>query len=206
MTITYELGNSLYINITNRCSNDCKFCVRNISDNVNGRDNLWLDREPTVDEIIKNITTRDLSKYDEIVFCGFGEPMIRWEDVFKVAEYIKNVEDVHPLVPKKIPIVRLNTNGHGNLIANRDITPELNEKIDIVSISLNAKSATEYDEICKSEYGEKAYNALLDFAKLASKYVHVILTVVDVMNKDDITACRKIAENLNVEFRVREII
>ena len=198
MTITYELGNSLYINITNRCSNDCEFCVRNIADNVNGKDNLWLEQEPTVEEIIEDIKTRNLTKYDEVVFCGFGEPMMRWEDVLEVADWLKRN---HPST-----VVRLNTNGHGNLIANHDITPELAGKIDIVSISLNAKSAIEYDKVCKSEYGENAYDALLEFAKLASKYARVILTVVDDMNVNDINACQKIAENLNVEFRVREII
>jgi len=198
MTITYELGNSLYINITNRCSNDCKFCVRNITDNVNGKDNLWLVIEPTVEEIINDIKTRNLSKYNEVVFCGFGEPMIRWEDVFVIAEWLKH--------NNPSTVIRLNTNGQGNLIANRDITPEFKKKIDVISISLNAKSAEEYDELCKSEYGEKAYSALLEFAKSASKYACVILTVVDNMKDGDIEACRKIAENLDVEFRVREII
>jgi len=197
MTITYELGNSLYINITNRCSNDCIFCVRNIADTVNGKDNLWLEREPTTDEIIADLNARDLAKYDEVVFCGFGEPMIRWEDVFVISEWLKR---------NNSRIVRLNTNGHGNLIAKQDITPKLAGKIDIVSISLNAKNASEYDKVCKSEYGEKAYDALLEFAKLAAGYARVVLTVVDDMSDDDIIACREIAENLGVEFRVREII
>jgi len=197
MTITYELGNSLYINITNRCSNDCVFCVRNIADGVNGRDNLWLDLEPTVDQIIKSLNSRVLSKYDEIVFCGFGEPMIRYDDVFAVAEWLKQ---------NSLPTIRLNTNGQGNLIANRDITPELAGKIDIVSISLNAKNATEYNDLCKSEFGERAYDALLEFAELASKYSRVVLTVVDNMELGDINACRKIAENLGLDFRIREII
>ena len=197
MVITYELGNSLYINITNRCSNDCKFCVRNIADDVNGQDNLWLEREPTLDEIISNIKTRNLGKYDEIVFCGFGEPMMRFEDVFAVAEWLKK---------NGSPTIRLNTNGQGNLIAKNDITPELVGKIDIISISLNAKNSTEYNELCKSEYGEIAYNALLDFAKMANKHTRVILTVVDNMEDCNIEECRKIAKNLGVEFRVREII
>ncbi|MCL2838932.1 MAG: TatD family nuclease-associated radical SAM protein [Oscillospiraceae bacterium] len=198
MIITYELGNSLYINMTNRCSNDCEFCVRNLRDDVNGQDNLWLEREPTVDEIMEDISKRDLSKYDEIVFCGFGEPMIRYDDVLNIAARLK--------ASNSPPIIRVNTNGHGNLIAGRDITPELAGKIDVVSISLNAKNAAEYDKVCRSEYSEAAYAAMLDFAKLASKYARVILTVVDDMNAGDIEACRKIAKNLGVDFRVRTFI
>jgi len=184
--------------MTNRCSNDCEFCVRNLRDDVNGQDNLWLEREPTVEEIMEDIGRRDLSKYDEIVFCGFGEPMIRHDDVLNIAAQLK--------ASASPPIIRVNTNGHGNLIAGRDITPELADKIDVVSISLNAKNAAEYDKVCRSEYGEAAYTAMLDFAKLASKYVHVILTVVDDMNAADIEACRKIAKNLGVDFRIREYI
>jgi len=198
MTITYELENSLYINITNRCSNDCNFCVRNLRDDVNGVDNLWLEREPTVDEIIIDITNRDLTKYDEIVFCGFGEPLIRYDDVLNVADWLKENHTSLKL--------RINTNGHGNLIAKRNITPEFAGKFDTVSISLNAKNAAEYDKICRSEYGETAYAAVLEFAKLASEYTQVILTVVDTMAAEDIEACREIAEKLSVGFRVREII
>ena len=198
MTITYKLGNSLYLNITNRCSNDCVFCVRNFRADVNGADNLWLEREPTIEEIMEDIDKRDLSKYDEVVFCGFGEPLMRWEDVFEIAKRLK--ENGCP-----IPI-RINTNGHGNLISGKDITPELAGKIDAVSISLNGKNAAEYDKICKSEYGETAFDAMLNFAKQSLEYTRVILTVVDDMNDADIEACRKIAENIGTEFRVREYI
>ena len=196
LTITYELGNSLYINSTNRCSNDCEFCERNLRNNVNGVDNLWLEREPTVEEIMFDLGKRDLAKYDEVVFCGFGESMVRFEDIFEVAKRLKSVDSP--------PKIRINTNGQGNLIAKRDITPELAGKIDVVSISLNAKSADEYQKICKSEFGAAAYDELLEFARLAKKYARVILTVVDCMGIADINACREIAENLGVEFRVRE--
>jgi len=161
-------------------------------------DNLWLEREPTVEEIINDLAKRDLTKYDEIVFCGFGEPMMRYDDVFAIAGWLKN--GVPP------PIIRVNTNGHGNLIAGRDITPELAGKIDIVSISLNAKSAAEYDKVCKSSFGEAAYDSMLEFAKLALNHARVILTVVDDMNPADIEACRKITEEIGTEFRIRELI
>ena len=195
MTITYELGNSLYINLTNRCDNDCEFCERNLRDSVNGVDNLWLEREPTVEEIIEDIGKRDLTKYNEIVFCGFGEPMIRYNDVLEIAAWLKNCDTP--------PTTRINTNGHANLIAGYDITPELEGKIDTISISLNAKNAEEYDKVCKSVYGVGAYNAMLEFARLALKYTRVILTVVDCMGPADIEVCRKIAENFGVALRVR---
>ena len=89
MTITYELEGSLYINVTNRCSNDCSFCVRNNHETINGTDNLWLDREPTIEEIKNDFKKRDMSKYDSIVFCGYGEPLMRFDDCMEVAKWLK---------------------------------------------------------------------------------------------------------------------
>ena len=94
MTITYELGDSLYVNITNRCSNDCSFCVRNEHNGVNGKDNLWLDREPTVDEIKADFEKRDLKKYDAVVFCGYGEPTYRLMDALWLCEQVRAVSGI----------------------------------------------------------------------------------------------------------------
>ena len=199
MTITYELGNSLYVNVTNRCSNACNFCVRLKHDDVNGEDNLWLDREPTVDEIKADFETRDLDKYDAVVFCGYGEPMMRTDDILEVAEWLK---EKNPAVK-----IRINTNGQANLINKRDVTPELGGIIDAVSISLNAENAQKYQQVCASEFGEAAYDGLLEFARLAKEYVpEVVFSVVDVMSKEEIEACRKIAADCGVSFRVREYI
>lgn len=199
MTITYELGNSLYVNVTNRCSNACNFCVRLTHDDVNGEDNLWLDREPTVDEIKADFETRDLDKYEAVVFCGYGEPMMRTDDVLEVAKWLK---EKNPAVK-----IRINTNGQANLINKRDVTPELGGIIDAVSISLNAENAQKYQQVCASEFGEEAYDGLLKFARLAKEYVpEVVFSVVDVMSKEEIEACRKIAADCGVSFRVREYI
>lgn len=200
MTITYELGNSLYVNLTNRCSNACTFCERNFRDNVNGEDGLWLDREPTVDEIKADFEKRDLSKYTSVVFCGFGEPTERFDDMMEIAEWLKQKCPDMPL--------RINTNGQGNLICGRDITPELKGRIDCVSISLNAENAEKYQELCLSEFGgEKAFEGLKDFAKSAKNYVsEVVFSVVDIISPDEIEACRKIAEECGVSFRVREYV
>ncbi len=199
MTITYELGKSLYVNITNKCSNACTFCVRLEHDGVNGKDSLWLDREPTVEEIKADFEKRDLTKYDAVVFCGYGEPMIRAYDVIEVSKWLK----------EKFPNVkiRINTNGQANLICGEDITPKLEGLIDCVSISLNAENAKKYQDVCQSEFGEAAYEGLLEFATLAKKYVpEVVFSVVDIMPKGEIEACRKIAADCGVSFRVREYI
>ncbi len=199
MTITYELGNSLYVNITNRCSNACNFCVRLEHDGVNGKDNLWLDREPTIDEIKADFETRELGKYNAVVFCGYGEPMERADVVIEIAKWLKAKM---PELP-----IRINTNGHANLIYKRDITPELCGIIDCISISLNAENAQKYQDVCNSEFGEAAFPGLLDFARRAKKFVpEVVFTVVDIMPKDEIDACRKIADDCGVSFRVREYI
>ncbi len=199
MTITYELGNSLYVNITNRCSNACGFCLRSKHDNVNGRDDLWLEREPTIDEIKADFVKRNLSKYDAVVFCGFGEPTERFDDMITIAKWLKANNDVQ---------IRVNTNGQGNLINGRDVTPELRGAIDIVSISLNAPTAEAYQKICHSRYGEAAFEALREFARKAKPYVKdVVFSVVDKTMPDaDIELCRQIAEKTGVNFRVREYI
>lgn len=199
MTITYELGNSLYVNITNRCSNACTFCVRNEHDGVNGKDNLWLDREPSVDEIKADFEKRDLKKYDAVVFCGYGEPMMRADAVIEIAKWLKE---------KYPPIkIRINTNGQANLIYGKDITPKLEGLIDTVSISLNAENAEKYQKLCVSRFGEAAFDGLIEFAQLAKRYVpSIVFSVVDIMDKDEIDNCRKIAEKCGVAFRVREFI
>lgn len=199
MTITYELGNSLYVNITNRCSNACTFCVRNEHDGVNGKDNLWLDREPDIDEIKADFEKRDLSKYDAVVFCGYGEPMMRADIVIETAKWLK---EKYPYIK-----IRINTNGQANLIYGRDITPKLEGVVDTISISLNAENAEKYQKLCISRFGEAAFDGLIEFARLAKRYVpQVVFSVVDIMPQDEIENCRKIAEECGVSFRVREFI
>ncbi len=200
MTITYICQNSLYINLTNRCSNRCAFCVRDKHDDVNGEDNLWLDREPTVEEIKEDIKKRNLDDFDMVVFCGFGEPFMRFDDCLAVAKWIK---DTYGNIK-----IRVNTNGQGSLIAGRDITPELKGAFDIVSISLNSDTAEKYDALCLSDYGKDAFPALIEFGKKAKEYVsEVIFSVVDrVTTPEEIENCRKIAQNAGVSFRVREYI
>lgn len=196
MTITYELKNALYVNLTNRCSNDCSFCLRNENSLVNGVDDLWLEREPSIEEIIQDILKRDLNNYQELVFCGYGEPTYRFYDIIEVAKIIKKKKD--------IPI-RINTNGHANFINKADVTPLLENLIDILSISLNAVSSESYNEICQPVFKD-AYNEMLDFAKKAKLYTQVILSIVDILPEEEINKAREIAREIGVELRIRHYI
>lgn len=188
--ITYEINDALYINLTNRCANNCSFCVRNHPEGM-GFD-LWLRKEPGVSEIIEDI--KDPEKYREVVFCGYGEPLERLKEVIEVCKYLK----------KKGAKVRINTNGQANLIWKRNIVPELAGLVDSISISLNAKNAEDYVRLCRPEEGEEAYAAILDFAKECVKCIpEVCLTVVDVISARDIEVCRGIACTIGAQFRVR---
>lgn len=195
--IAYPIGDSLYLNLTNRCTNACTFCVRTTTDGGMGYD-LWIDREPGVSEMVEDIKAKGIENYKELVLCGYGEPTERFDDMLSVVKEIKEY------CPVK---VRLNTNGHANLIAGKSVTYKMEGLIDIVSISLNAPDARRYNEICKCQFGEEGFYAMLDFAKEAKGFVsEVVLSVVDVMDKEDIEKCRKIAEDIGVKFRVREFI
>lgn len=188
---------SLYVNITNRCTNRCSFCIRNNPSGVGGAADLWLDYEPSVQEIKDALFREDIDSYKEIVFCGYGEPLMRFDDVMEICRWLKeNYQN---------PTIRINTNGHANRIVGRDVTREMQGLVDIISISLNASTAEEYDKICASEYGEEGFHIMLDFAKKAAKYVpKVVLSVLDILPEDEIQACRKIAKQLGCDFRVRK--
>ncbi|AVX20796.1 MULTISPECIES: TatD family nuclease-associated radical SAM protein [Carboxydocella] len=192
MITNYQLGNSLYLNITNACTNRCDFCIRNTTQGP-GEKSLWLEREPLAREIIADLPA-DLKQFDEVVFCGYGEPLVRLEVVKEVAAYLRQ---------QQVKSIRINTNGQANLIHRRNIVPDLVGLVDVVSISLNAENAEKYQAKCHSVYGKEAYSALLEFAAECRKHLpRVILTVVD-DGTVDIGACHKIAETLGVELRIR---
>jgi TatD DNase family protein len=188
--IVYPIRDSLYLNITNRCSNACVFCVRNYTDFVKGH-NLRLNHEPSFEEVMKPLN--HLEKYREVVFCGYGEPTIRLDLLKDVARYLKS----------KNVNVRLNTNGQGNLIHRRNIVPELVGLIDVISISLNVDESKRYDRLCKSEFGQNIFGKVIDFAKECKRLLpRTVLTVLD-MPEVDLKKCEKIAKELGVELRVR---
>ena len=195
-TITYTLGNSLYVNMTNRCTCDCDFCERNTIDAVGDADSLWLEYEPSQEEVLESIKACDLTQFDELVFCGFGEPTIRMAELLWVARHVK---DLAPLLP-----IRINTIGHANLIAGYDTTPSLAGTIDVLSVSLNRADKEAYIQQMHPVFGDKAYDGMLEFVKKAREYVpKIILTVVDLISEDEIEQCREIAESMGVSFRIR---
>lgn len=199
MTMTYEYGGNLYINVTNQCPNACDFCLRQNSSGSLYADNLWYEgTEPTKEQILADLKTRDLSKYTEIVFCGYGEPAYRWDDMLWLAKSLKAMGDY---------TLRVNTNGLADCITGRNAAPELKGLMDVVSISLNAPTAEKYDAVCHSKYGPAAFDAMLHFTAEAVKVVpHVVMTVVSTMPAEDIETCRRICEGLGAKFRVREYI
>lgn len=196
MTVTYQVKNGIYVNMTNRCPCACAFCLRQNGDGVYGSDSLWLEREPDVKEICMSIDRWDLARYDELVFCGYGEPMERLDDLLEVARYVKS--------RYKIPI-RINTNGLSDLINGRKTAPELKGLIDTVSVSLNATSAEEYLRLCRPRFGIVSFDAMLAFTKACVPCVpNVVMTVVDVVTSPEEQAkSRQIAEGLGAKLRVR---
>lgn len=196
MTITYPVYNGIYVNMTNRCPCACTFCLRKQSPSVYGSDPLWLDREPTVNEVCDNIDTWDLSQYKEMVFCGYGEPTERLDDLLEVAKYIKSKSDIK---------IRINTNGLADLIWKESTAPKLQGLIDTVSVSLNATNKEDYLKIVRPKFGIESYDAVLKFTKECTKYVpSVVMTVVDeVTSKEEQEICRKICESVGAMLRVR---
>ena len=199
MTITYVFEGSLYVNITNRCPNNCEFCLRQNTDKVGDSGSLWLEKEPTKEEIWAEISFRALSAFPEIVFCGYGEPTCRLDDMLWVCSKIRKVSD--------IPI-RVNTNGLSDLINRRPTAKDFDNLVDIMSISLNASNAKLYDEICHSEFGMQAFDAILSFTKKVSMFVPKVY--LSVVNKDtpihELNECEKICNSIGATFKVREYI
>ena len=199
MTITYTYKSSLYVNITNRCSNACTFCVRTQADGFYA-DSLWLEREPTAEEILTDILKKDPSSFDGVVFCGYGEPTERLSDMLTVCRALK---DRFPTLP-----IRLNTNGQADLIAGRDTAPDFAGTFDVISISLNAPTAKSYQAVCRSRYGDEAFEAILSFAEKVKAYVpKVVFSVVrGTIPDEDLDRCQAIADQCGIPLRIRDYI
>lgn len=193
----YEFEGKLYLNITNRCPNDCEFCVRNFKDGISDNE-LWLSKEPEENELKAALDEHNVGAYKEVVFCGFGEPVCNMDMILKIAPYIKSFGVK----------TRLNTNGLANLINDCDNAAELLAPcIDYVSISLNASTAEKYQKICRSCYGEEAFYEMLRFAKQAVEAgIDVTMSVVDVIGEREIEACAKLAAEAGAHYRVRKMI
>ena len=189
--IAYRIRDSLYLNITNRCTNKCSFCMKFRSDYVKGH-RLRLAHEPTEEEIKSAIGNP--KEFKEIVFCGYGEPLQRLDTVKNIAKWVKEMGG----------FVRINTNGHGNLIHKRNIVPELRGIVDSISISLDAHDEETYNRICKPAF-TNAFNEILQFTRQAKKVIPEVVITVVTMKDVDIEKCRVIAEELGVPLRIRKL-
>ncbi|MBR5799443.1 MAG: TIGR04100 family radical SAM protein [Lachnospiraceae bacterium] len=193
--ILYTYKNQVYANITNRCDCSCTFCIRSHGDGVGEAENLWFQKEPTLQEIKEAMDAFDFTGYEELVYCGYGEPTCALENLLASATYIK---EKHPIK------IRLNTNGLANLYHKRNIIPELAKVVDSVSISLNAPTAEKYQEVTRPQFAN-AFPEMLSFAKLAKEaFGHTQLSIVDVLPKEEIEACQKLADELGIYLRIRK--
>lgn len=196
MTIAYEVGENLYLNITNRCPCACTFCIRTMSDGAYGSDPLWLEHEPSLEEIKTALSSFDLEKYGEVVFCGFGEPTERLDVLRETARYLKE---------QGVKCIRLNTNGLSDLIHCRPTAAELEGFVDVVSISLNAGTKQKYLDVTRPKFGAEAFSAMQRFASDCKAYVpQVMLTVVDVLEASELAAAKQLAEQLEIRLRIRK--
>lgn len=187
----------MYINITNGCPCDCVFCIRKNGDSIKDNDSLWLEHEPSFEEIKKAFDSFDKSGISEAVFCGYGEPTVRADMLVKTAEYIKQNSDMK---------IRLNTNGLVRLIHKDFDINRFKGLIDSVSVSLNAPDASRYNEVTRPSFGEKAFDEMLAFSKEMKEICTVGFTVVDVISEEEISQCRSLAEKLGIPLRVRHYV
>lgn len=186
---------NIYVNLTNRCPCACTFCLRTTK-KMSESNNLWLKTEPTIEEVISEFEAININLYNEIIFCGFGEPTERLDAIIEISKYIKKR---NPNIP-----IRINTNGLGDLINKKEIAPLLKGLIDTVSISLNAPTAEEFYKITKNKFGIDSYDAMKKFAISCKSYIpNVVFTVVDCIGEENIKASEKICNDLGIKLRVR---
>lgn len=196
MVILYEVYDNLYVNLTNKCPCACTFCLRQTRDEMNHSGSLWLEREPGVEEVKAEFDKFDMQKYKEVVFCGFGEPTERLEDLLEIAAFVKD---------KFNKSIRINTNGLSDLIWQKDTAPMYKGLVDTVSISLNTPNKERYYELTRSKFGIDSFDAMLNFAGNVSKYVpHVVLsTVATTLTEEEEKQCAQICKKLGVTYRIR---
>ena len=198
--VFYDYGGGLYANMTNKCPCRCAFCIRDMVDSLGDADSLWLKREPSKEELMKMLKQQNLAAYDEIVFCGYGEPTERLDCLLAVCDYVKN----DPLLKEKLKM-RLNTNGLSDLINDKPTAREFSGRLDAISISLNAPTAEKYNELCRPKFGIQSFDEILRFTQEVKQYVpDVTMSVVSgSISSQDVEECRKTAAKLGVKFRVR---
>lgn len=192
--ILYTYKNEVYVNLTNKCDCSCTFCIRSHKERVGDADTLWHKKDPALEEVTAAMDAFDFAGYQELVYCGYGEPTCALENLVASAKYAKEKYGIK---------VRINTNGLGNLYNGKDIVPELMDAVDVVSISLNAPDEKKYMEVTRPQF-ENAFQGMLDFAsECREKGLEVRFTVVDVLPDEEIKASRQLAESMGIGLRVR---
>lgn len=193
--ILYTYKDNLYINLTNQCPCSCTFCIRSQQKGLGTADDLWLDKDPTVEQVIQGFEQFPLKDFREVIFCGYGEPFCALDNMLAVSDYI------HANSSCK---VRVNTNGLGDLIHKKPTAHLLQGHLDAVSISLNAPDAQRYLEVTRPSFGIGSFDAMLRFAQDCQKYVpEVKLSIVDVLSPEEIAQCQAVAGRVGVPLRIR---
>ena len=204
MTITYEVGENLYVNVTNRCPCACTFCIRSNDDGAYGSDPLWLEHEPSPEEIRAAFAARDMSRYREVVFCGYGEPLMRFALVCETAQWLRRT---YPGI-----VLRLNTNGLCELYApdeaGTDAAARIAACFDKVSVSLNAGDAAVYDRVTRpTGHPPRAYETMLHFAAgCRDAGADIAFSVVDVLSEEEIRSALDRGSRMGIPVRVRTYI
>lgn len=193
--ILYTYKDQVYANITNKCNCRCRFCIRSHEDGVGDADTLWHKTDPTFEQIKEAMDAFDFTGYKELVFCGYGEPTCAIDNLVASAKYAKEKYGLS---------IRVNTNGLANLYYGKDVIPFLAQAVDSVSISLNAPTSEQYNEVSRPQL-DNAFEGLLQFAtECKGQIPSVKLTIVDVLPKEEIEACKKLAASLDIPLRIRK--
>lgn len=195
MTIFYKFDGKMYINITNGCPCDCVFCIRKNGDSIEDNGSLWLEHEPSFEEICAAFERFDKAGITEAVFCGYGEPTVRADMLLKTAEYIKANSAMK---------IRVNTNGLVRLICKGFDVSRFKGAVDSFSVSLNAPNAKRYNEVTRPSFGEAAFSEMLKFSEdVRDLGIKTAFTVVDVITSEEISECEKLAADMKIPLRVR---
>lgn len=193
--ILYTYKGSVYANITNKCNCRCTFCIRFVKDGVGDADTLWHKTNPTKAEVLDAIRDFDFTGYDELVFCGYGEPTCQLDILLEAAAFAKE---------KKGLKTRLNTNGQGSVENGHDIVPELAKVIDSVSVSLNAPSKEEYEEVTRPLHSD-GFENMISFTKRCREEIKdVRWSIVDVLPQEEIDRCLALSREHDIPLRIRK--
>ncbi|MDD5935115.1 MAG: TIGR04100 family radical SAM protein [Clostridiales bacterium] len=196
MTILYKVHNNLYVNLTNKCPCACTFCLRQTREEMEESGSLWLEHEPSIEEVKEEFKKFDLSQYEEVVFCGFGEPTERLDDLLVIAKFVKDTYNKP---------IRINTNGLSDLMYGKDTAPMFEGLVDTISISLNTPNAERYYELTRNKFGIESFDAMIEFADHVKHYVpSVVFTTVDTtLTKEEEAQCQAICDRIGVTYRIR---